>query len=208
LAADECTTPTVLAFLGEEGITLEGSVSDALALLGKAPPVYASWPAATDDHRPGTLRGLFSGGSLSSEAARLAAAALGEVSSDDAAPGHTIIDYGEDEYTRGRAHPMIDQRLRLQRLEVAAGDPRVGVILLDVVLGYGAHPDPASELAPVIAGAVAGGVAVVVSLCGSKGDPQDRDRQARVLNEAGASVWLSNAAAARHAISLIEGGLQ
>jgi FdrA protein len=204
--AGECTTPTVLAFLGEEGVTLEGAVSDALALLGKASPVYASWPAATDDHRSGTLKGLFSGGSLSSEAARLAVAALGEVGSDEAAPGHTIVDYGEDEYTRGRAHPMIDQRLRIQRLEAAAGDPRVGVILLDVVLGYGAHPDPASELAPVIAGAVAGGVAVTVSLCGSQGDPQDRDRQAGLLNEAGASVWLSNAAAARHAISLIDGG--
>lgn len=207
-AAEECTTPIVLAFLGEEGITLEGSVSEALAVLGKVPPVYASWPAATDDHRPGILRGLFSGGSLSSEAARLVAAALGDVQSDEAASGHTIIDYGEDQYTRGRAHPMIDQRLRIQRLGVAADDPRVGVILLDVVLGHGAHPDPASELAPVIAGAVTGGIAVVVSLCGSRGDPQDRDRQARLLNEAGASVWLSNAAAARHAISLIEGDVR
>ncbi len=207
-AAEECTTPTVLAFLGEEDITLEGSVSDALAVLGKAPPVYASWPAATDDHRPGVMRGLFSGGSLSSEAARLVAATLGEVQSDEAAPGHTIIDYGEDQYTRGRAHPMIDQRLRIQRLGVAADDSRVGVILLDVVLGYGAHPDPAAELAAVIAGAVARGIAVVVSLCGSRGDPQDRDRQARLLNEAGASVWLSNASAARHAISLIEGDVR
>ena len=60
-AAEECTTPTVLAFLGEEGTTLEGAVSEALKLLGKAAPGYASWPAATDHHRPGTLRGLFSG---------------------------------------------------------------------------------------------------------------------------------------------------
>ncbi len=206
LAAEECATPTVLAFLGEEGMTLEGSVSDALGLLGKAPPVYASWPAATDEHRAGTLRGLFSGGSLSSEAGRLAAAALGQVGNEEGVPGHTIIDYGEDEYTRGRAHPMIDQRLRLQRMAAAAADPSVGVILADVVLGHGAHPDPAAELAPVIAGAVAGGVAVVISLCGSKGDPQDRDRQARLLNEAGASVWLSNAAAAQQAIALVGGG--
>lgn len=205
-AAEECATPTVVVYLGEAGMTLEGAVGQALGLLGKAPPVYATWPAATDDHRPGTLRGLFSGGSLSSEAARLAAAVLGDVGQNEEAIGHTIIDYGEDEYTRGRAHPMIDQRLRLQRLEAAGREPQVGVILLDVVLGHGAHPDPASELAPVIAGARAAGAAVVVSLCGTKGDPQDRDRQARLLNEAGASVWLSNAAAANHAISLVEGG--
>ena len=208
VAAAECRTPTVLAFLGEESMTLEGSVSDALGLLGMEPPVYASWPAATNDHRAGELRGLFSGGSLSSEAGRLAAAALGPVGNDEKASGHTIIDYGEDEYTRGRAHPMIDQRLRLQRLEAAAADPSVGVILADVVLGYGAHPDPASELAPVVTGAVAGGVAVVISLCGSRGDPQDRDGQARLLNEAGASVWLSNAAAAQHAIALVQRGVQ
>ena len=139
--------------------------------------------------------------------ARLAAATLGVVGQDEKGwGGHTVVDYGEDEYTRGRAHPMIDQRLRLQRLEAAGRDQQVGVILLDVVLGYGAHPDPASELAPVISRATAAGAAVVVSLCGTKGDPQDRDRQALHLNEAGASVWLSNAAAAGHAISLIEGG--
>jgi FdrA protein len=206
-AAAECTTPAVLAYLGEEGVTLEGAVSDTLALLGKAPPVYASWPAAADDHRPGVLKGLFSGGSLSSEASRLAASALGEIGRDETVAGHSIVDYGGDEYTRGRAHPMIDQRLRLQRLGVAARDPHVGVILLDVVLGHGAHPDPAAELAPAIADAVVQGAAIVVSLCGTSRDPQDRDRQAGLLNEAGASVWLSNAAAARHAISLVGGGV-
>ncbi len=205
-AAGACATPTVLAFLGEEGVTLEGAVSRALEILGRKPPAYASWPAADDGHRPGVLRGLFSGGSLSSEAARLAGVSLGEVAQEEGTNGHSVVDYGEDVYTRGRAHPMIDQRLRLQRLEVAGRDPAVGVILLDVVLGYGSHPDPASELAPAIAAATAAKAAVVVSLCGSTGDPQDRDRQARLLNEAGASVWLSNAAAARHAVSLVQGG--
>jgi FdrA protein len=205
-AADECTTPTVLAFLGEAGVTLEGAVGSALEHLEMAPPAYASWPSPGIDHRPGVLRGLFAGGSLSSEAARLAAATLGEIGLTEESDGHRVVDYGEDEYTRGRAHPMIDQRLRLQRLALAGEDPGVGVILLDVVLGYGSHPDPAAELAPLIAGAVSRRAAVVVSLCGSRGDPQDRDRQARMLHEAGASVWLSNAAAARHAVSLVEGG--
>jgi FdrA protein len=205
-AAAACSTPTVLAFLGEAGVTLEGAVRRTLEVLGREPPVYASWPAAEGAHRPGVLRGLFSGGSLSSEAVRLARATLGEVGEDENAVGHAIVDYGEDEYTRGRAHPMIDQRLRLQRLESAGRDPHVGVILLDVVLGHGAHPDPASELAPAIARATGAGAAVVVSLCGTRGDPQDRDRQARLLNEAGASVWVSNAAAAGYAIALVEGG--
>ena len=97
---------------------------------------------------------------------------------------------------------MIDQTVRIDRLAEAAADESVGVILMDVVLGYGANPDPATELAPEIKKAVEAGVAVVVSLCGTKGDPQDRDAQARLLNNAGASVWLSNAAASREAARL------
>jgi FdrA protein len=127
---------------------------------------------------------------------------LGPVGDDLDARGHTMVDLGGDEFTRGRPHPMIDQRFRVQHLETAAADPAVGVILLDVVLGYGAHPDPASELAPVIAGAVARQAAVVVSLCGTTTDPQGRDVQAAALHDAGASVFLSNAAAAAHAAAL------
>ena len=67
---------------------------------------------------------------------------------------HTVIDLGEDEFTVGRLHPMMDNDLRIRRLEKEAADPEVAVILLDVVLGYGAHPDPASELAPAIATAI------------------------------------------------------
>jgi FdrA protein len=101
---------------------------------------------------------------------------------------------------------MIDQRLLIDHIAEAATDSATGVILLDVVLGYGAHPDPASGLAPVITDAVERGIGVVVSLCGCSGDPQDRDRQAETLQRAGASVWSSNAAAARHAVSLVDGG--
>ena len=96
---------------------------------------------------------------------------------------------------------------RLDRLAAVAKDETVGVVLLDVVLGYGAHDDPASELAPVIEAVVAAGVAVVVSLCGTHGDPQGRDGQAAALNAAGASVWLSNAAAAREAARLAVGSV-
>lgn len=203
-AAAACKTPTVVAMLGDQGVTLEGAAREALTHLGVDPPEFLYWEAP-NDHRPGFLRGLFSGGSLRSEAAQIASV-LGPIGHGEHAGTHSIVDYGDDEYTRGRAHPMIDQRLRLHRLEDAALDSEVGVILLDVVLGYGAHPDPAAELAPMIDIAKAEGPAVVVSLCGSRADPQDRERQIKLLYEAGASVWLSNAAAARHAVSLVRRG--
>ncbi len=204
-AVAACVTPTVVSYLGEEGVTLEGSVTEALHLLGVSPPVYRSWPAASPRRRPGVLRGLFAGGSLAEEAATVAADELGPIARDEASRGHAVVDYGEDRYTQGRPHPMIDQRLRLRRLGAAADDPGVGVILLDVVLGHGAHPDPASELAPLVASATGQGAAVVVSLCGTTNDPQRRDHQADLLHRAGASVWLSNAAAARHAVEEASG---
>ena len=49
------------------------------------------------------------------------------------------------------------------------------------------------------------GVAVVANLCGSKGDPQGLDYQARQLHEAGTAVFLSNAAAATRAAELVGG---
>jgi FdrA protein len=96
---------------------------------------------------------------------------------------------------------MIDPSLRLERLAAYGTDPRTAVLLLDVVLGHGAHPDPAAELAPVIA--ELGGPAVVVSLIGAKADPQDLSAQAAALRGAGAHVYVSNAAAARFACDLI-----
>jgi len=190
----------VITFMGET--TIEEGAAEVLARLGGRPGAYASWEAPTDEHRPGSVRGLFSGGTLRDEARFIATAVLGEVGTREADAGHSFIDYGDDEYTQGRAHPMIDQTVRLDRLATAAHDPSVGVILLDVVLGYGANADPAAELAPVVADAVHAGAAVVVSLCGTRGDPQGRDKQAAALNAAGASVWLSNAAAAREAVRL------
>jgi succinyl-CoA synthetase alpha subunit len=204
-AAARCSTPTVLALLDGDGVTLEGAARETLDILGVEVPSYPSWPSPSEGHRPGYLRGHFSGGSLRNEAAAIASV-LGPIGHGEDDGGHTFVDFGAAEYTRGRAHPMIDFTLRLQHLRQAALDPDVGVILLDVVLGHGAHPDPATELAPTIDIARAEGTAVVVSLCGTRGDPQDRERQARTLNEAGASVWLSNAGAARHAVSLIDGG--
>jgi len=117
--------------------------------------------------------------------------------------GHTVIDMGSDELTVGRLHPMLDPELRQQRLLKEAEDPEVAVILLDLVLGWGAHPDPASQFAPVIrqarqrARAAGRWLAVVTTVCGTDHDPQSYDDQVNALVEAGALVQSSNAEAAR-----------
>ncbi len=199
-AASECVKPVVITFMGEN--TLEDGAGEILGALDRPLPTYASWDIDQDDHRPGTVRGLFSGGTLRDEARFVAMPMLGEIGKHEDDSGPTFIDYGDDEYTQGRAHPMIDQTVRIDRLESAAADRSIGVILLDVVLGFGANADPAAELAPAILMAREADAAVVVSLCGTARDPQDRDAQARALRQAGASVWLSNAAAAMEAARL------
>lgn len=205
-AVAACGTPVVVALLGQGDVTLEAAAGSVADILGA--PV-AEWPAWTPDDplvaRPGVLRGLFSGGTLRDEARSIAGATLGAVAVEPTADGHRLVDFGDDEFTRGRAHPMIDQSLRLGAL-AAAAEPATGVVLLDVVLGFGAHPDPAAELAPAVAGLIGAGVPVVVSLCGTRRDPQGRRRQAEALRGAGAEVYVSNAAAARRAVALIVEG--
>ncbi|MFC8501999.1 FdrA family protein [Pedococcus sp. NPDC057267] len=170
------------------------------------------------------LRGLFCGGTLADEAMLVAGEELGPIRSntplspeltlgaDLRADGHVVIDFGDDALTRGRAHPMIDPTLRLERIAAEAADPTCGVLLLDLVLGHGAHPDPAPELAAAVtaARATAAGAGrelpVVVSLTGTPGDPQDLSACTRQLTAAGAHVHLSNAAATRHAVELLAPG--
>ena len=125
----------------------------------------------------GTVAGIFSGGTLRDEAALI----WGE----DAR--FSAVDYGDERFTRGRPHPIIDNTLRLDAIRRAEG-----LVYLDVVLGRGAHPDPASELAPALAGRPA-----VVVLVGTDGDPQGLERQHAAFEAAGAAVYTSNARAAR-----------
>ena len=122
---------------------------------------------------------------------------------------NTFIDLGDDVFTRGRPHPMIDQRLRNERLLEEAADPEVAVILLDVVLGYGAHPDPAAEIVPAIRSAQAAArrkgrqIAFVASVCGTDEDPQGLERQEAALRSAGVLLAGSNARAVRLAAALV-----
>jgi len=168
------------------------------------------------------LRGLYSGGTLAYEALLILKSYLPGVYSNVPidkeyrlenaliSREHTIIDLGEDEFTVGRLHPMMDNELRIQRLETEADDPETAVILLDVVLGYGSHPDPAGELAPAIEAARQNAadegrhLEVVVTLTGTDADPQDRDAQGSALEAAGARIFLSSEAAVRFAGRLLK----
>ena len=152
------------------------------------------------------VRGLFSGGTLCQEAALI----LAEMSAGDAE--HTTVDLGDDEFTVGRPHPMIDFRLRNERIVAAADEASTAVILLDVVLGYGAHPDPAGALIPALDQArrhatdAGRALAVVASICGTASDPQDLSRQEETLAAAGVILAPSNAQAARLAARLVAAG--
>jgi FdrA protein len=208
------STPVEFAFVGSGQPDLTAATEHALVSLGVAVPAWASWDGRQTSPRSGSLRGPFAGGTLCDEAMVIAAEHLGPISSniplqpqwrvDPRTPsaGHVMIDFGDDELTRGRPHPMIDQSLRLDRIRLEGSDPATAVIMLDVVLGHGAHPDPAAELAPAIA-SVDPEIAVIVSLIGAAADPQDLGGQARALQAAGAHVFTSNARAARFACTLI-----
>ncbi|MBQ6492237.1 MAG: acyl-CoA synthetase FdrA [Atopobiaceae bacterium] len=161
------------------------------------------------------LRGLYSGGTLCYEAL-LALDELGfepysnipvrpEMGLDDpeASQGNTLLDMGEDYFTDGLPHPMIDMRRRLARLAQEAEDPEVAVVLLDCVGGYGTHEDPAGTLAPGIEAARAAAEAagrhlcVIASVCATESDPQNRGEQEEKLRRAGAIVCDCNAQAVR-----------
>ena len=189
--------------------TLEAA---ARAAAGSDPADLSGLEAAVDEARERSagrrLLGLFSGGSLAHEAVTLLEPELGPLAGnvghgpDARDGGHAVLDLGEEEYTQGRPHPMVDLDVRIGLLEEAAADDSVGCVLLDVVLGHGGHSDPASGLAEAIAAAATNAV-VLARVCGTDGDPQDAARQARILRDAGAIVAPSNAAAARLALRAI-----
>ncbi|MGL4323570.1 MAG: acyl-CoA synthetase FdrA [Beijerinckiaceae bacterium] len=163
----------------------------------------------------GTLvRGLFSGGTLCAEAQLVFRDAQIAVASNVPVPGatmmqgvhgaHVMIDLGDDEYTRGRPHPMIEPSVRDDVLRDALVDKTVGVVLVDIVLGYGGHMDPAGHLASVIQNRAAGGPHIVASVTGVEDDPQILSVQIAKLRAAGIHVAPSNADAAALAVSAIQ----
>ncbi|HUI18272.1 MAG TPA: acyl-CoA synthetase FdrA [Alphaproteobacteria bacterium] len=230
--------PVVVNFLGADPATLAGAnltaaktledAADAAVALarGEARVVQAEVSSATAAPPPPLpsqrfIRALYSGGTFCYEASLLLGEVLAPVFSNTPvgaareledvwrSRAHTLVDLGDDLFTRGRPHPMIDQRLRNERLLKEAADPEVAVVLLDVVLGYGSHPDPAGEIAPVVREALKeaakGGrkLAVVGFVCGTAGDPQGLARQEEALRNAGMELSTSNAQAVRLAARIV-----
>ena len=191
--ADALATPVELALLGPGQPDLTAAAERVLQRLGREVP---EWPVVSRQAlahlpRPAGQRiaGLFVGGTLCKEASIIAGPEAG-----------TFIDFGDDQYTQGRAHPMIDPTLRLEELARVTADPEVGVVLLDVVLGHGAEADPAALLAPALESVPQ---PVVLTVVGTAADPQDLARQVQALTAAGAEVHLSNALATRRAVELL-----
>lgn len=215
------STPVQFALLGTGQPDLTAAAEDVIKTLGRDVPTWPVWGTQATGGGAGRLRGLFAGGTLCDEAMLLAEATLGPVWSniplDPAhqldssleADGTVMIDFGSDEMTQGRPHPMIDPTMRLDHLAKVSADPAVRVVLMDVVLGHGADADPASTLAPAIRAARTAAqqdgreLSVVIACVGTSGDVQGLAAQAESLAEAGAEVHLSNARAVNRAVSLI-----
>ena len=209
--------------------TLEQAAQSALSVVcnrhflssDRAEELLAKKAAAGLKRGQRYLRGLFSGGTFCAEAQLIWRDLLGPVHSNaPLAPelqltdplrsvADTMIDLGEDEFTVGRPHPMIDFTLRNQRIIAEAQDPEVAVVLLDFVLGYGANMQPLADAMPAISAAFAAArkarrkVCIVASVTGTDADPQCRAAVARGLADAGVLVLPSNAAAARVAARIV-----
>jgi FdrA protein len=223
--APRATTPGVVAFAD----SLAGAAELACQLSGlafTAPPPIAGpscIAAAAALLPPGAaLKALFCGGTTGQEALALLERAgiavrsnlhkKGSLRVDGVAPvpGNVLLDLGDDVFTRGRPHPMIEPVLRNERLAVEMADPAAALLLFDCVIGYGSHPDPAGELAAGVEGArrQAHGreLVVIASVTGTAEDPQGYDAQVRRLADAGVTVETDNRRAARLAAAVLGGG--
>jgi FdrA protein len=214
--------PCTVCFLGADTPSLPGNVSFARTLKVAAELATGrssknkkpEFKSIISHVPPGRQRvhGLFCGGTLSSEAQVVFLDQGVSVASNAPIPGaeavgsgtsHVLIDLGSDEYTRGRPHPMIDPTVRDEELTKALADPTLAVILLDVVIGFGAHPDPAGTIVRVVAAAGTERPIVVASVTGTDNDPQNRRKQMAKLVDGGIVVAPTNADAATLALSCL-----
>jgi FdrA protein len=213
--------PCVVCFLGLDELalpanaTLARTLRDAAALaLGRPVDNAASTPAALLDQAQVAsgnrrqVRGLFCGGTLCAEAQIVFLAAGLAVASNAAIPGasqdapHVFLDLGDDEFTQGRPHPMLEPEIRNDHVRAALAAAETGVILVDLVIGYGAHDNPAAVLVQAL-GDAANRIPVVASITGTAADPQGYEAQLQILRAAGVLVAGSNAQAAQWAAHLV-----
>jgi len=205
---------------------IDDAVIQALERAGVRPPDFlVNPPAVPEEPRPRLLppqrfvRGIFAGGTFCYQAqllfhhARVPFRSNSPLTDRHAledplrSEGHTLLDLGDEFFTEGRLHPMIDPTLRRERIHQEAEDPEVGVLLVDFVLGHNASPDPVGDLLPAIASArekkrrSGGDLIVVASVCGTEADPQNHARQVEHLASAGVRVFATQAQATRHALA-------
>lgn len=212
--------------LNTEGIIFTRTLEEAaFAALGKPVPELV-FPKALDeriaklDSRRKYMRGLFSGGTLCYESLVILDDKFDiesnvplrkELFLEAPTKGkkHCCVDLGEDEFTRGIPHPIIDTGLRGQRLEEDMRDPTCRVIMMDIVLGFGADPDPASKFAAIInrvrKDLPDDGPIIVCSVCGTDADPQSCAQQEKTLEDAGCFVFPTNAQAAKAVARIVLG---
>ena len=222
--------PVVTIFLGEEPTDHEENLYRAYTLeeaaeiavqLAKGEDVIEKNAELEDPGYQFTseqtgIKGLYSGGTLAYEAAMLMKRALGLKDNQKTEDGfilkdgvHEIIDLGDDIYTQGKPHPMIDPSKRQEMLAQAADEPTTAVILLDDVLGYGSHENMAKELAPTIkaikekAASEGRELVVIATIVGTEEDPQNMDMQTKILEEAGTILCNSNAQAVKLALLML-----
>ena len=215
--AAACSKPVLLCLLGAARVKLPRGVRAARTLeeaaLG-APGAHRARSTQRVARRRGWIRGLYGGGTLAAEAQIVLMEAGLAVRSNAPVPGaehvaaacgtaHTIIDLGDDAYTRGRPHPMIDPELRMEELRRALRARDTAVVLLDVVIGFGAHADPAGLIADALRATRGAHAPVLASVTGTDADPQNYTRQVQTLSAAGVTVAASNAAAARLASRMV-----
>lgn len=211
-----------ICFLGADSLEMPANARQARTLTEAARMACGQTAGATTTVAPAhdtalrgpSILGLFAGGTLCMEAQLVLAGKGLAITSNvpiaqaepmrngGAAGHHVLIDLGDDAYTRGRPHPMIEPAVREAPLRAAMGDAAVGIILIDVVLGFGAHPDPAGHLALVLASAPRRPL-VIASVTGTDADPQHRLRQVERLQAAGVLIAASNAQAAAWAGDLV-----
>lgn len=194
-AAADTPKPVLTCFLDET--TLEEAARAAAEEVGVRPPDLPAPSALPAPARPGRLLGLYAGGSLAYEA---------ELVLRRAGVEGEILDLGSEQLTRGRPHPMLDSRERNARLRAAAEAGDTAIILVDVVLGYGAAADPAGDIADAVRAATDAGILVLGSVCGTQADPQGLAAQEETFARAGAILFLTNAAAAAAAARLVAEG--
>ncbi|WP_312500918.1 acyl-CoA synthetase FdrA [Lacrimispora sp.] len=222
--------PVVTLFLGEKpeiheenfyhAYTLDEAARIAVSLVRNEEIVQDMWKPEIqegfnkEDHK--TIKGYYSGGTLASEAVMLIKDTIGIAGAGGKkegymlnTQGYTIIDLGDDVYTVGKPHPMIDPANRIACMKQALEEEQTGVILFDLVLGYGSHEDMAGALLPGIVDMMEQikkqerKIYFVAAICGTRGDKQNYDLQKKKLEDIGVILCTSNKRAVETALFLI-----